>query len=633
MADTKEIFQLRKAGHLEEAYTKARVAYQASPEDPWVIRAIAWVLYDLLKKALSEENQEVVSGYVRELQSLNLPAEDEVLIQRVKAMIEQADNEHQVWHKARKLADEGKFKESLQLLRSIGQFFINNATFSNSYGWCLFHYLKYLMENENTSKQSMQGLLEEYKQLNISRPSPLSSSMLRLALKRIDEPGFSFLRFFEWHGFGNFTEEDWNRFEREGKEYPSLVESAIQAAGKQVLHQGAENEIRQYLPALDAALARFSDNVWMNYYKAKLLYKIGQAPAAIEFLKPVIKSKKSDFWSWALMGDIYKEHNPDLAISFYCKALLCPAEGKFLLNIRYALAGLLQAKGIFNEACTELNLYLAEKNLNGSAIPVGVSQWQLQDWYKNAKPLEHNRKFYNENKIRAEEILFQDLPWSKGCVGETYNMKDAPPISKTQLHFINSGKLQQVSVKGSAFRLLGRLKEGSPINLKAELHEGKWRVFIIEKRNEGDFWDVFPKNIGVIDNVNHQKGLAHFIIDKNLDGLISFSGNMVPLVEGDIVRLVLSIRQKGNGREVEVRNWALSEEQPDANVFKSFKGPLRLIEGQAIGFVDDIFVDSRVLAKSGLVGQGGKMISGKAIINYNLKKRIWGWKALSIDNS
>jgi len=45
-----EVFQLRKAGLLDEALKKAREAFAANPNDIWLQHAYGWVIYDLVKR-------------------------------------------------------------------------------------------------------------------------------------------------------------------------------------------------------------------------------------------------------------------------------------------------------------------------------------------------------------------------------------------------------------------------------------------------------------------------------------------------------------------------------------------------------------------------------------------------------
>jgi tetratricopeptide (TPR) repeat protein len=47
----KDIFELRKAGKLDEALRAARTEHARDPKDTWILRAYGWVLYDYVKKA------------------------------------------------------------------------------------------------------------------------------------------------------------------------------------------------------------------------------------------------------------------------------------------------------------------------------------------------------------------------------------------------------------------------------------------------------------------------------------------------------------------------------------------------------------------------------------------------------
>jgi len=67
-----------------------------------------------------------------------------------------------------------------------------------------------------------------------------------------------------------------------------------------------------------------------------------------------------------------------------------------------------------------------------------------------------------------------------------------------------------------------------------------------------------------------------------------------------------------------------------ADVMKSFKGELRIKEGQFFGFVELIFVAPELIKKDNL--KNGQIIKGEALVSFNKKKGEWGWKAINTIN-
>lgn len=67
-----------------------------------------------------------------------------------------------------------------------------------------------------------------------------------------------------------------------------------------------------------------------------------------------------------------------------------------------------------------------------------------------------------------------------------------------------------------------------------------------------------------------------------------------------------------------------------SQIFKSFKGTLKVIEGKGFGFIDNIFVPPYLVNQNNLTEKNGLDFEGNAILNFNKKKGIWDWKIISI---
>ena len=109
------------------------------------------------------------------------------------------------------------------------------------------------------------------------------------------------------------------------------------------------------------------------------------------------------------MAEIHK-NQPDIVLSSYCKALTLKTPDEFLVKIRQNLAGELVEREFYAEAKTEIEKILIVKEQTKSKIPSKIQMWQNTEWYKNSKPNSNNNEFYNKFAVKAEEILFHDLP-------------------------------------------------------------------------------------------------------------------------------------------------------------------------------------------------------------------------------
>lgn len=52
LVTSKDVFEARREGHLDRAYTMAKTLMEKPDPGPWDIRACAWCLIDLIKRAM-----------------------------------------------------------------------------------------------------------------------------------------------------------------------------------------------------------------------------------------------------------------------------------------------------------------------------------------------------------------------------------------------------------------------------------------------------------------------------------------------------------------------------------------------------------------------------------------------------
>src|ERR1035437_8150210 len=131
-------------------------------------------------------------------------------------------------------------------------------------------------------------------------------------------------------------------------------------------------------------MKRFQDNIWLPYYKSKLLHLVNRNEEAIDFLIPVVKEKISDYWTWSLFGELFNDSDKEKAISFYSKSLLCKGEDKFIANVRIKFAELLIQKELWNEAKYEIDTAIKTKENEGARVPDRLRNYQGNEWYKIA---------------------------------------------------------------------------------------------------------------------------------------------------------------------------------------------------------------------------------------------------------
>jgi hypothetical protein len=148
----------------------------------------------------------------------------------------------------------------------------------------------------------------------------------------------------------------------------------------------------------------------------------------------------------------------------------------------------------------------------------------------------------------------------------------------------------------------------------------------INKADEILFHDL-PEEIIVIEFVNTNKKIAHFIKDKLRKGFFNYSHHTNRLLIGDLVKVRLTNKSKeGYFKLLTLKPDDGSYKSP---AIKSFNGVLRINTGNSFGFVDDIFINNVIINQAKFTNH--QTIQGKAILSFNKNKNDWGWKAYTAE--
>lgn len=147
----------------------------------------------------------------------------------------------------------------------------------------------------------------------------------------------------------------------------------------------------------------------------------------------------------------------------------------------------------------------------------------------------------------------------------------------------------------------------------------------IKQAEEILFQDI-PEEIIVVEFVNENKSMLNFVKDKRKHGFFNYSGNLTKPKIGDL----LKVRFNGEGQDGFYK--ILTAKKVDSNTksdaIKDFEGTIKVISPQNFGFIEDIFIEPKIIEESKLAD--GQTVNGRAILSFNRKKNEWGWKAIEI---
>ncbi len=630
MMTSKEVFAKRREGAIDEAYRMALELMGSPNADAWDRKAFCWCLIDIIKRDAGSGETSNLSHYRMQLESIEADASDDVLAKGRRNALNLCNPSGREISKAKALSKEGRHAEAASAYRKALAAYPTDREVQAGLGWELFKHSKDLMAAENFNLGAVKRNLSDYLRLDVEKPSLLHSCVLQLAAKLVSQDKFSMLVFSRLWNLENLRQEDFERFRTpDGKEYPSLAEKVIQQAGKEAAASDDAREQKQVLPHLDAAIERYPDNVWLKLDKAKVLLALGMNDEALEFALIIAKAKPNDYWAWGLLGDIVSQTDRDAALGCYCKALSCPSEDKFTGKIRLKVAQRMLEGNHLSAAKFEVETVVRTKEREGYKIPEEVAEITTQPWFSATAAASSNRDFYKSKLPAAEALLFGGLPWIDACVGEGFSVFDKEGKSKQKRKiFLRTPSIPMEAIIPESKLGRGKWADGDTISVKGELEDGKgFKLYVLEVRDANARWDIFTDNIGIVDHVNVEKDVLHFIVNREIDGVIPLSELDHSFVEGDSIALRLSRYTSRHGAAYKVLLAKASDKQPHPDVKKEFCAEVRLSNG--MGFTEsDVFIPPPLVSMHRI--EDGQRISGTAVLGFNKKKGNWGWRAVSI---
>jgi hypothetical protein len=629
MTTSKDVFAKRKEGAIDEAYQLALQLMASSEVEEWDRKALGWCLVDLIKRDAQAGHPENLEHYRRQLEGLELAADDEVLQKGIRNAMLLCSPNGQLIKQASTLSKKGQHGQAVTLYRKAGSLGPLDTVTQTNLAWDLYWHAKQLLDAELVDFSNIRQNLHEYLKLKVEKPSLLHSCYLQLAAKLVGHEKLNLLKFLPLWDLQNLRTEDYQRHRAEdGKEYPSLAEKVIQQAGKEAAASGDAQDLNYILPYLDAAIERFPDNLWLKLDKAKGLLGLGRHDEALAFGMAVAKAKANEYWAWELLGDIVALTDPAAALCCYCKALSCPADDKFTGKVRLKLAQSMIETNDLPAAKLEVETVLRQKEKDGLRIPENAERIASQPWFAATPANASNADYYRAHSRAAETLLLSRLPWIEANLGERFVVPEMEKKPKRKIFIKTQSDPLEASVPEWKFGHMG-LTAGDGLRVKGEFNEKKrFQIYAIEARPTQDRWDVFPTKIGVVDHVNRERQVLHFIVDRTIDGVIPLAELPATFQEGDAIAVKISKRSTDKGTKYRVVHAEATQDRPGPLVRKEFNEACRLANGLA--FTDsDIFIPPSLVVECEL--RDGQKVAGTAILNFNKKHRSWGWKAIALD--
>ena len=252
MAEIREITTLCKSGKVKDAYELAKNDLLASPDYPWLQRALGWALYYMIKSDVENGDLDSMVEHIIELKSLELLS---------------VENDCMIF-------DNVQFK--------IAEYVKNHISLTD---------IDYSIKLSTLFNE-----LKDYCFL----PSKGHSYLLQNFMKF--EQWSEIADFFDWWNLDNLMPYDYVPYvNTKGQKMITLAERAFIANSKALLKLNDAIRIEEFLPKLDALMSEHEEMMYPGYFYGKLLLSLGNNEnEALKVIIPFARKKASEFWVWQI---------------------------------------------------------------------------------------------------------------------------------------------------------------------------------------------------------------------------------------------------------------------------------------------------------------------------------------------
>lgn len=324
------VTELRKSGRLEEAYRLAKSLHAERPNDIWVTRDFAWVLYDCMKRYRDEtspyyRNTDVYVISLRQVRGLRLGDDETVFFDQASKNLK-----NDVWD---------------------------------------------LKERGSVALSDLRLLLSEVVQWDSRSPLFLRKTISYL-LKGLESDPNSVVALMSWWGLDKFREEDFERREVNDRKIWSFAEEATHRYLKALSAKDQYGNLRydeRYLSGVIAtakqlvADPRCENWEWPNKSLGDLLMAMGRDDEAAAFLATVVLEKPREPWAWHAFGKALERADHDACVSCLFKGLSLSRDTKMSLSLHEESMQLFDSQKLGQLAKAEAELIDSCRRENGWA--------------------------------------------------------------------------------------------------------------------------------------------------------------------------------------------------------------------------------------------------------------------------
>ena len=384
--------------------------------------------------------------------------------------------------------------------------------------WKLYH------NTEGGITSSTWELFNQYLDLFPEAPASSAHSKVLGLAERImkDNNAFRFYDFFKRWNPEKLRSDDWKEENgNNGETYKPLAVKSLKKAKEAVdcLSREQTGDLLWLVDLYGKAVEKFPDDDWIIRSKALLLIKIGQLANAKNIYRDLCLKMSEKYYIWQEFSYCYEEDKPKIAL--LCKALSLEKNEDFIGKIRLVLARLLIRNHRYENALVEITQYRKHYKEKGWHIELDVDN--LQNQCSSAIPApDNNESFYAENIRLAEDLAYEDIPFTEVVLADTWKNDDGKVlltfVDGDSIEFTINKKRFQVlnkSYKGQVWKM--KLYKEETINIVPSDHSWcppkketviKYKPLIITPSETPD-WQILPVKYGYVNHINTEKKVYH----------------------------------------------------------------------------------------------------------------------------
>ena len=515
---SKEVFDLRKAGKLDEAYTKAlRLMEQPNLSD-WDIKAYGYVLMSLIKRDVAGGHDDQISTYVSALRNLQVE-DDEVFENNKNKSLRLCDRRYQ---QIERLVKAKRYKEAAPLARDAYKADQSNENMERLYCQTLFNVVKEEAQKPKPKARPVKGYVDAYFGLPGKNRAFYDQHIWNHISKLEDEQGdlnvgqYYLATMEEDLPYDAYTGERKERIsntpQKRSARWPSMYGKMAKVVLRYLLICNDTNLIQEVCESIKGHEYRLDDDEkWViTWNRAKVWMAHKEYAEARKCVLAMIEQKGKEYWTWSALGDTYLVEDASLAASAYCKALLCKPPVKYGAPLKLKLARLLVKENFVTESSIEVAEVIASQSEVGKKSYEEAVKLSQSPWYIADVAGQENRAFYRQHKNKILTHLYDSVEWNTGMMLGTFT-HNTRKFYKIAFDLEDGEVPIEVAVTKAELDGI-TFEEGKFVRAKLEWYRDarnceKARVLVIEESDSVE--DFLAMEPGVVEYINESKDVAH----------------------------------------------------------------------------------------------------------------------------